>query len=50
MKNGCIIEVMLTEYLQCVPMEQKTLTLQCGAQMMMSSPRKAEGVELCFLP
>jgi hypothetical protein len=40
----------MTEYLQCVPMEQKTSTLQHGVQMMMNSPPEGEGVELCFLP
>lgn len=47
---GAFTEEMLTEYLQCVPTEQKTLTLQCGVQMVMNSPREPEGVELCFLP
>ena len=47
---GAFTEEMLTEYLQCVPMEQKTLTLRCGVQMVMNSPQEAEGVELCFRP
>jgi len=47
---GAFTTVMLIEYLQCVPMEQKTLILSCGAQMVMDSSREAEGVELCFLP
>jgi hypothetical protein len=46
---GAFTEEMLT-YLQCVPMEQKTLTLQRGAQIVVNSPQEAEGVELCFLP
>ena len=41
---------LLTEYLQCVPTEQKTLTPLCRVQMVINSPQEAECVELCFLP